>query len=72
MEHRFLTDFQDEFDHSSGRSRYGLNSAISFYSKWKRFMTLATDVSLDFVNADNALELYCISKVCAIKCKRIV
>jgi hypothetical protein len=63
----FLRDFQDEFDHSSGRSRHSYNSAESFYEKWRVLIALVTGVSFISINRDNIFEMYCVASTCALR-----
>jgi hypothetical protein len=69
---RYLHDFQDEFNHSTGASRNSLTSAGCFYDEWALLIALVTGVTLATVHRDNVLELYSISNTCAIKCKMIL
>ena len=66
---RYLRDFQDEFNHSTGASRNSLTSAAIFYDEWALFIALVTGVTLATVHRDNVLDLYSIANTCAIKCK---
>ena len=66
---RYLRDFQEEFNHSTGASRNSLASAGYFYDEWSLFIALVTGVTLASVHRDNVLDLYSIANTCAIKCK---
>jgi len=65
----YLRDFQQEFDHSEGLSRYSFRSAVTFYDKWSVFITLVTGVTLANLNRDNVRDMYCIANTCALKIK---
>jgi hypothetical protein len=69
---RYLRDFQEEFNHSTGASRYSITSAGCFYDEWSLFIALVTGVTLASVHRDNVLELYSIANTCAIKCKIVL
>lgn len=68
---KYLRDFREEFNHSTGASRFSLYSAQSFYHKWAVFIALVTGVTLDSVHRDNVLDLYSIANTCAIKCDNL-
>lgn len=69
MMDKYLRDFQDEFDHSTGRSRYGPESALNFYEKWKKFISLVSGTPV-LINPV-PLELYSVACVTALKCRNI-
>ena len=68
----YIRDFQEEFDHSTGASRFSYSSATDFYAKWSTFIGLVTGVTLINVNRDNLLDLYSISNTCSIKSKALL
>lgn len=63
----YLRDFQQEFDHSQGVSRYSFSSTASFYEKWSVLITLVTGVTIINVNRDNVRDVYSIANTCALK-----
>jgi hypothetical protein len=63
----FLRDFQHEFDHSTGRSRFSYSSAMSFYDKWCVLITIVTGVTFINVNRDNIFDMYCVANTCALR-----
>lgn len=69
---RYIRDFQDEFNHSTGISRNSLTSASIFYDEWALLIALVTGVTIASVHRDNVLELYAIASTCAIKCKGVL
>lgn len=65
----YIREFEVEFNHSTGRSRTDARSLNEFYTKWRQFVSLLTDVTIENVNPATEMDVFCVCTTAALKCR---